>query len=98
MPTACRTRGSESFVAAHVEPEALRARGAVVGQQLLDHAPVAHRLEIITRRPFLRAEALMQVEHLALKRGQRRRAVAEILDDHLVEIPAPDIHVEILAQ
>ena len=76
------------LVAPQIEEEALRARWRFVRQYLLHHAAVLQRGKVIGRRPVARGVFLAQVEDAGLQRLEARRALAEILEAHLVEVEA----------
>ena len=84
--SASRSLRIAEFLAPHVEEPALRAGGRFVRQHLALHAAVAHRGEVVARRPDARGELLAEQVAAGGEALEGHVAVAVIFVAHDVEI------------
>src|SRR5205807_10667978 len=87
--------GILEFVAPYVEHESLHVSLAANGKLLRHHPPRRDCRKIVGRCPGLGAVLGTPVELIALEGLQGHGRVAEVLEAHLIEIAAPDIHADL---
>ena len=84
------------FLAPQIEEIPLRARGRFIGQHGLLDAAILEGRKIIGRGPFARGVFLAKIDDAGFERLEARRALAEIIKAHLVEIIAAAVDRKVL--